>query len=118
MGLGVENTGWMIALDGQRGPAMVAPLCETSHGRGFLVPGDWPLRASFARPPEGPDRPPGYHCGHRRRPDPPEGVNTLSGPIPVVWPEWERLQMNVFISYRRKDSQYIADRIYDWLERE
>src|SRR5208337_4093923 len=23
--------------------------------------------------------------------------------------------MNVFISYRRKDSQYIADRIYDWL---
>ena len=26
--------------------------------------------------------------------------------------------MKVFISYRRKDSQYIADRIYDWLERE
>src|SRR5512135_2594450 len=26
--------------------------------------------------------------------------------------------MDVFISYRRKDSQYIADRIYDWLERE
>ena len=26
--------------------------------------------------------------------------------------------MKVFISYRRKDSHYIADRIYDWLERE
>ena len=26
--------------------------------------------------------------------------------------------MNVFISYRRKDSHYIADRIYDWLDRE
>lgn len=26
--------------------------------------------------------------------------------------------MNVFLSYRRDDSQYIADRIYDWLIRE
>jgi hypothetical protein len=26
--------------------------------------------------------------------------------------------MNVFISYRRKDSQDITDHIYEWLERE
>ncbi len=43
---------------------------------------------------------------------------TSSSPRPAAWPERERLEVKVFISYRRKDSHYIADRIYDWIERE
>jgi len=30
----------------------------------------------------------------------------------------EHFEVKVFISYRRNDSHYIADRIYDWIERE